>query len=162
MTNYISFAHDLTFGIGIGNGKDIEDNSTTIFNLEANYNIGAKIGNEFFNVRTQISTGLLYTEFEYSDYIYMDETVYAMAFTFGPNIGFDFWKFSFDYSYLWRYGEKLESITFNDTYSKYKFGFNINEHFNVNVSMISNMIGSTQRLKEFDDNMFSLGLTYRF
>ena len=162
LTNYISFAHDLTFGIGIGNGKDIEDNSTTIFNLEANYNIGAKIGNEFFNVRTQISTGLLYTEFEYSDYIYMDETVYAMAFTFGPNIGFDFWKFSFDYSYLWRYGEKLESITFNDTYSKYKFGFNINEHFNVNVSMISNMIGSTQRLKEFDDNMFSLGLTYRF
>lgn len=162
LTNYISFAYDLTFGIGVGNGKDMEDNSTTIFNLEANYNIGAKIGNEFFNVRTQFSVGLLYTEFEYSDYIYMDETVNSMAFIFGPNIGFDFWKFSFDYSYIWRIGDRLESITFNDTYSKYKLGFNINEHFNVNITMISNMISSTQRLKEFDDNMFSLGLTYRF
>lgn len=160
LTNYISFSHDLTFGIGVGNGKDIEDNSTTIFNLEANYNIGTKIGNEFFNVRTQFSVGLLFTEFEYGDY--MDETVYAMAFTFGPNIGFDFWKFSFDYSYNWRKCERLESITFNDTYSKYKFGFNINEHFNVNVTMISNMISSIQRLKEFDNNTFSLGLTYRF
>ena len=162
LTNYINFAHDLTFGIGAGSGKDQKDNSTTIFNVEANYNFGAKIGNEFFNVRTQFSAGLLYTEFEYSGYIYMDETVNSMAFNFGPNIGFDFWKFSFDYSYLWRSGERLESITFNDTYSKYKFGFNINEHFNVNVSMISNMISSTQRLKEFDDNLFSLGLTYRF
>lgn len=162
LTNYISFAHDLTFGIGAGSGKDQKDNSTTIFNVEANYNIGVKIGNEFFNVRPQFSAGLLYTEFEYSGYIYMDETVNSMAFTFGPNIGFDFWKFSFDYSYLWRSGERLESITFNDAYSKYKFGFNINEHFNVNVSMISNMISSTQRLKEFDDNIFSLGLTYRF
>lgn len=162
LTNYISFAHDLTFGVGAGSGKDQKDNSTTIFNVEANYNIGVKIGNEFFNVRPQFSAGLLYTEFEYSGYIYMDETVNSMAFTFGPNIGFDFWKFSFDYSYIWRCGERLESITFNDTYSKYKFGFNINEHFNVNVTMISNMIRSTQRLKEFDDNMFSLGLTYRF
>lgn len=162
LTNYISFAHDLTFGIGAGSGKDQKDNSTTIFNVEANYNIGVKIGNEFFNVRPQFSAGLMYTEFEYSGYIYMDETVNSMAFIFGPNIGFDFWKFSFDYSYLWRSGERLESITFNDTYSKYKFGFNINEHFNVNVTMISNMISSTQRLKEFDDNMFSLGLTYRF
>lgn len=162
LTNYISFAHDLTFGIGAGSGKDQKNYSTTIFNVEANYNIGVKIGNEFFNVRPQFSAGLLYTEFEYSGYIYMDKTVNSMAFTFGPNIGFDFWKFSFDYSYLWRSGERLESITFNDTYSKYKFGFNINEHFNVNVTMISNMISSTQRLKEFDDNMFSLGLTYRF
>lgn len=162
LTNYISFAHDLTFGIGAGSGKDLKDNSTTIFNVEFNYNIGVKLGNEFFNVRPQFSLGLLYTEFEYSGYIYMDETVNSMAFTFGPNIGFDFWKFSFDYSYIWRSGERLESITFNDTYSKYKFGFNINEHFNVNVTMISNMISSTQRLKEFDDNMFSLGLTYRF
>ena len=162
LINYISFAHDLTFGIGAGSGKDQKDNSTTIFNVEANYNIGVKIGNEFFNVRPQFSAGLLYTEFEYSGYIYMDETVNSMAFTFGPNIGFDFWKFSFDYSYIWRCGERLESITFNDTYSKYKFGFNINEHFNVNVTMISKMISSTQRLKEFDDNMFSLGLTYRF
>ena len=165
LTNYINFAHDLTFGIGFGSGRDLQNNSITIFNAEANYNIGAKFGNEFFNIRTQFSVGLLYTEFEYdeySDYIYDDKTVNAMAFTFGPNIGFDFWKFSFDYSYIWRKCEKLKDITFNDTYSKYKFGFNINEHFNVNVTMISDMISSIQRLKEFDDNMFLLGLTYRF
>ena len=162
LTNYISFAHDLTFGIGAGGGKDKKDNSTTIYNIEANYNIGAKIGNDFFNVRTQFSVGILYTEFEYSSYIYIDKTVNSTAFIFGPNIGFDFWKFSFDYSYIWRCEEKLESITFNDTYSKYKFGFNINKHFNVNITMISDMISSTQRLKEFDNNMFSLGLTYRF
>lgn len=166
LTNYISFAHDLSFGIGAGFGKDQQDNSTPIVNVEAYYNIGAKIGsNEFFNIRTQLSIGLLYTGFEYSsDYHYIDdvENVNSIAFTFGPNIGFDFWKFSFDYSYVLRYGERLESITFNDTYSKYKFGFNINEHFNVNVSIISNMISSTSVLNEFDDNMFSIGLTYRF
>lgn len=166
LTNYISFAHDLSFGFGAGFGKDQQDNSTPIVNVEAYYNIGAKIGsNEFFNIRTQFSIGLLYTGFEYSsDYHYIDdvETVNSIAFNFGPNIGFDFWKFSFDYSYVLRYGESLESVTFNNAYSKYKFGFNINEHFNVNVSMISNMISSTSVLNEFDDYMFSLGLTYRF
>lgn len=166
LTNYISFAHDLSFGFGAGFGKEQQDNSTPIVNVEAYYNIGAKIGsNEFFKIRTQFSIGLLYTGFEYSsDYNYIDdvETVNSIAFTFGPNIGFDFWKFSFDYSYVLRYGESLESVTFNNAYSKYKFGFNINEHFNVNVSMISNMISSTSVLNEFDDYMFSLGLTYRF
>ncbi len=162
LTDRISFAHDLTFSFGAGNGKDRQENSTLIVNVETNYNIGFEIGNDFFNVRTQFSAGMIYTEFEYSDNDYMDETAYSMAFIFGPNIGFDYWKFSFDYSYIWRSGERLESITFNDTYSKYKFGFNINKHFNVNVSMISNMIGRTYLLKEFDDNMFSLGLTYRF
>ena len=82
--------------------------------IEANYNIGAKICNEFFNVRTQFSAGLLYTEFEYSGYSYMDETVNSIAFTIGPNVGFDFWKFSFDYTYNWRIEERLESIIFND------------------------------------------------
>lgn len=166
LTNYISFAHDLSFGFGAGFGKDQQDNSTPIVNVEAYYNIGAKIGsNEFFKIRTQLSIGLLYTGFEYSsDYHYIEdvENVNSIAFTFGPNIGFDFWKFSFDYSYVLRYGESLESVTFNNAYSKYKFGFNINEHFNVNVSMISNMISSTSVLNEFDDYMFSLGLTYRF
>lgn len=163
LTNYISIVHDLSFGFGAGFGKDQEDNSTQIVNVEAYYNIGAKIGNEFFNVRTQFSIGLLYTEFSYNNgYSYMDGTVNSMAFTYGPNFGFDFWLFSLDYSYIWRFGETLESITFNNAYSKYKFGIDINEHLNGNVTMISNMIKSTSVLNEFDDYMFSLGLTYRF
>ena len=92
----------------------------------------------------------------------MDGTINSMAFTYGPNIGFDFWLFSFDYSYILRYGEKLERVTFNNAYSKYKFGIDINENLNGNVTMISNMIRSTSVLNEFDDYMFSLGLTYRF
>ena len=164
LTNYIKFAHDLTFGIGVANAKDIRNESTPIWNIDTYYNAGIKIGNEFFSVRGQFGVGLIYTEFEYSGetYTYMDENLNSLAFTFGPNVGFDFWLFTIDYAYIWSSRNNIESIDFNTNFSKYKIGFNITEHVNINVTMITNLIESTKRLNEFDENMFMVGLTYRF
>ena len=163
--DYVNFIHDITISFGIADGKDLRQNSTLILNIGTYYNMGFKIGsNDLFNIRGQFGAGFLYTGFSYADsqYTYTDNSINSLAFEFGPSIGVEFWKFTFDYIFNHNIREKFETIEFIENTSKYKFGFNANENININVTIIPDLIKNTKRLLNYDEKMFMLGLTYKF
>lgn len=165
LRDYTKFFHSLTFIIGGGDVKDKNDVSTMLFNSALEYNIGIRVGTEFFNVRPQAVIGLLYSSFDYSStcsYSYLDESVYSTALVFGIGIGVDIWHFTIDYNYLGAERETLDNVDFNSTLHQFKVGYNFNEHWNINIASISQLIKTTNVLKEYDNTIYNIGVSYAF
>lgn len=166
LSDYIKFSHSLTYIIGGGDVKDNQNVSTMLFNTALEYGVGLKVGTDFFDVRPQAVLGLLYNEFEYSGKQqygnYLSESVYSTAFVVGINVGIDVWHFTIDYSYLYANREELSNIDFCSTLHQFKVGFSFNEHWNVNITSITQLIEKASILKEYDNTIYNIGVTYVF
>ena len=163
LSDYTKFFHSLTFIIGGGDVKDKHDVSTTLFNSALEYNIGIRVGTEFFNVRPQVVIGLLYSGFDYSStHSYGYESVYSTALVAGIGVGVDIWHFTIDYNYLYAERETLDNVDFYSTLHQFKVGYNLNEHWNINIASISQLIKTTNVLKEYDNTIYNIGVSYAF
>lgn len=167
LSDYTKFFHSLTFIIGCGDVKDKHDVSTTLFNTALEYNIGIRVGTDFFNVRPQAVIGLLSSGFDYSSthsygYGYLDEIVYSTALVVGLGMGVDIWHFTIDYNYLYAERETLANVDFYSTLHQFKVGYNFNEHWNINIASISQLIKTTNVLKEYDNTIYNIGVSYAF
>lgn len=167
LSDYAKFFHSLTFIIGGGDAKDKYDESTTLFNIAYEYNIGIRFGTDFFNMRPQVVIGLFLSGFDYSSttsygYGYLDESVYSMALVVGLGMGVDIWYFTIDYNYLYAARETLANVDFNSTLHQFKVGYKLNEHWNVNIGTISQLIKTTKVLKEYDNTIYNIGVSYAF
>lgn len=167
LSDYTKFFHSLAFIIGGGGVKDKNDVSTTLFNTALEYNIGIRVGTDFFNVRPQAVLGLLYSRFDYSSYhsygySYLDESVFSMALVVGIGLGVDIWHFTIDYNYLYAERETLANVDFYSTLHQFKVGYNFNEHWNINIASIYQLIKTTKVLKEYDNTIYNIGVSYAF
>jgi hypothetical protein len=122
-------------------------------------------------MRPQMVIGLLYSGFDYSsrrlysygyDYDYLDESVYSMALVVGIGVGVDIWHFTIDYNYLFAERETLANVDFYSTLHQFKVGYNFNEHWNINITSISQLIKTTKVLNEYDNTIYNIGVSYAF
>ena len=174
LNNSFFLAHDVSFGYGIGLSKDYTNKSQEITNIETNYSLGAGFGNELIKGRAQLVLGLLYTKLEYDykerysyssgkdNYLIEHEQNNSTALGVGINAGLDFWRFTFDYSKLFLTRLQPKNVDFGTSITKYKFGFNITNWLNVNLTIIRDLIDEAVYLREIDESMLLLGATIRF
>ena len=167
LSDYTKFFHSLTFIIGNDDVKDKHDESQAILNIAQEYNIGIIVGTDFFNMRPQAVIGLLFNQFEYcitDSYCssYLDESVYSMALVVGLGMGVNIWHFTIDYNYLYAERETLANVDFYSTLHQFKVGYNFNEHWNINITSISQLIKTTKVLKEYDNTIYNIGVSYAF
>ena len=167
LSDYTKFFHSLTFIIGVGGAKDKSYEQITLVNTALEYSIGIRAGTDFFNVRPHTVIGLLYSWFEYYSYdsygtSYLDESLFSMALVVGIGLGVDIWHFTIDYNYLYAGRETLANVDFYSTLNQCKVGYNLNEHWNINITVIYQLIKTTKILKEYDNNIFNIGVSYAF
>lgn len=163
--NYIHLYQSISFILGGTSAKDNAGISTNIVNTAFEYGFGIKFGTDFFNIRPMAIVGVLFNSFDYSDtsdFISLDENVYSLAFITGVGFGIDLWRFTFEYYYLYTTRETLSTIYFNTTLPQYKFGFRINEHWDINMTVINNLIKETKLLADYSNTIYNIGVTYAF
>lgn len=163
--DYIRISQSVSFLIGGSDVTDKKDNSTTLFNLAAEYTLGVTVGTDFLSVRPHLAIGLLYSIFEYtstSSYSYLDERVYSTAFLNGIGIGFDVWHIAFDYTYMYAMREELSNVEFYSDMHQFKIGYKFNEHVDVNFTIFTRLLKSASILSDFDKTNYNIGVTYAF
>jgi hypothetical protein len=84
------------------------------------------------------------------------------ALELGINSGLDFWRLTFDYSNMFLTRLQPKYVDFGHKITKYKFGFNITDWLNVNLTIIQDLIEQAVYLREIDESMLLLGATIRF
>ena len=85
-----------------------------------------------------------------------------MATILGIGVGVDIMHFTIDYNYLSAAREMLDNVDFYSTLHHFKVGYNLNEHWNINITSISKLIKTTSVLNEYDDNIYNIGVSYVF
>lgn len=163
--DYVHFTNEIGMDVGLGFYKDNYDESQVLINTGMDYNIGISIGFENVKVKLHGSVAFLSTILDYSeadDSFADNETIMALLWLYGFNVGFDLWKITLGYSYLFVIQSDLDNISFNNTLHKIRVGFMLNEHWVPHLTVIPNLIKSTTIMKQSHNVCYNIGITYRF